>query len=144
MVTRLLSWARSASELCYLSSDFGGARPSSPSSPEKDSNRKSYKSQVPQPLPLVVRFCVADESCHTLSANKKMNSSIESTSSSIETKTADQHDEFDVEKGKEEPTPDKEVYPAFRVVLPTILCLYLAVFLTALVSPGTERLRSAH
>ena len=71
-----------------------------------------------------------------------MESSIESASPDVvENKTEGYRDEGDIENRLVESMPDKEVYPPFKVVLPTILCFYLAVFLTALVSPKGKRLR---
>ena len=46
-----------------------------------------------------------------------------------------QPNESDIESGIEQAHPQEEQYPPFKVVIPTILSLYLAVFLTALVSP---------
>jgi len=44
----------------------------------------------------------------------------------------------ELEEGADRSHSQEEQYPSWRVVVPTVGCLYLAFFLAALVSPGKQ------
>jgi hypothetical protein len=55
-------------------------------------------------------------------------------SNTDETKQIPQQNEGDIEKNAEVSNPQVDKYPSLKVSIPIVLCIYMVVFLCALVS----------